>query len=98
MSCRVHTAVRIRPPSSSERTSNKQEMIFINPETKGIEVLASTVTMKVPPNKRYNFDNSFDSGATQGDVYGAVGLPLVHCVMQGINASLFAYGMVSSLA
>ena len=42
--------------------------------------------------KRYMFDIAFDSYITQLDVYLATTKPLIDSVLEGYNATVFAYG------
>lgn len=42
--------------------------------------------------KQYNFDISFGEESSQEHVYEVTTRPLVHDVMNGINATVFAYG------
>ena len=42
--------------------------------------------------KRYMFDIAFDSYNTQLDVYLATTKPLISSVLDGFNATVFAYG------
>ncbi|EEB07251.1 kinesin-like protein Klp6 [Schizosaccharomyces japonicus yFS275] len=41
---------------------------------------------------RYAFDRLFDDTATQEDVYRGTAQPLLQSIMEGINATVFAYG------
>ena len=42
--------------------------------------------------KRYMFDIAFDSYNSQLDVYLATTKPLISAVLDGVNATVFAYG------
>ena len=46
--------------------------------------------------KIFTFDHVFDLSATQDDVFGVVGVPIVDHVIEGINATIFAYGATSA--
>lgn len=72
------------------------QMIYMNAEANCVEVaVSSSASSKLAP-KKYNFDNMFDADADQREVYNKIGRPLVQCVMQGINCSLFAYGQTGT--
>jgi kinesin family protein 18/19 len=47
--------------------------------------------------KRYMFDIAFDSYNTQLDVYLATTKPLINSVLDGFNATVFAYGPTGAL-
>ena len=40
----------------------------------------------------YGFDKCFDAGATQAEVYEQAVRPSVQAVLDGYNATVFAYG------
>ena len=46
--------------------------------------------------KTFNFDAVLDSTATQTDVFSECGQPLAEAVLEGYNATLFAYGQTAS--
>ena len=95
MISRVHTAVRLRPPSAAEKENDKVEIVFINTLENCIDVLPTSGPTKLS-SKKYKFDDMFDINASQKDVYAKIGRPLVQCAMQGINCSLFAYGQTGT--
>lgn len=41
---------------------------------------------------KYAFDRVFDENSTQQEVYENTTRPLIECVMNGFNATVFAYG------
>ena len=43
--------------------------------------------------KRYAFDRVFDESARQGDVFEATTKPLLDGLLDGFNATVFAYGV-----
>jgi kinesin family member 18/19 len=47
--------------------------------------------------KRFMFDRVFSSAAHQGDVYDATARPLLQPLLDGYNATIFAYGVRVSL-
>lgn len=47
-------------------------------------------------NSKYNFDQVFDEMSTQDDVYEQAVKPIVTCVMEGFNGTVFAYGQTAS--
>lgn len=55
---------------------------------------------KRPRNRRFIFDRVFDSTARQVDVYESTARPLLDGLLEGFNATVFAYGVchISCLA
>ncbi|KAF2737654.1 kinesin-domain-containing protein [Polyplosphaeria fusca] len=69
-------------------------LIFDPPEDNPVQRFARSV---VPQGKRvkdqtFGFDRVFDEGTTQGDVYEATTKTLLDSVLEGYNATVFAYG------
>ncbi|PSN65146.1 kinesin family protein-like protein [Corynespora cassiicola Philippines] len=69
-------------------------LIFDPPEDNPVQRFSRSV---VPQGKRtkdqtFAFDKVFDENTTQGDVYEATTKPLLDSVLEGYNATVFAYG------
>ncbi len=43
---------------------------------------------------RFTFDSVYDSTSTQREIYDRTAAPIVDCVMEGYNGTIFAYGQV----
>lgn len=67
-------------PEERDKTRAFVERGFVPPGTKRYK------------DKRFMFDRVFDSGARQGDVYEATAKPLLSGLLDGYNATVFAYG------
>ncbi|KAG1820446.1 P-loop containing nucleoside triphosphate hydrolase protein [Suillus subaureus] len=67
-------------PEERDKTRAFVERGFVPPGTKRYK------------DKRFMFDRVFDSGARQGDVYEATAKPLLNGLLDGYNATVFAYG------
>jgi kinesin family member 18/19 len=68
--------------------------VFDPPEDNPVQRFSRSV---VPQGKRvkdqtFGFDRVFDENTTQGDVYEATTKPLLDSVLDGYNATVFAYG------
>lgn len=68
--------------------------VFDPPEDNPVQRFSRSV---VPQGKRvkdqtFAFDRVFDETTTQGDVYEATTKPLLDSVLDGYNATVFAYG------
>ncbi|KAG0705414.1 P-loop containing nucleoside triphosphate hydrolase protein [Suillus ampliporus] len=67
-------------PEERDKTRAFVERGFMPPGTKRYK------------DKRFMFDRVFDSGARQVDVYEATAKPLLYGLLDGYNATVFAYG------
>eukprot|EP00871_Galdieria_phlegrea_P005456 jgi/Galph1/5911/GphlegSOOS_G4555.1 len=82
----VTVAVRIRPFSPLELSTNRQSCVRTE----------STDTVVIGKDKRFTFDHVFDSDTTQDQLYREIVSPLLSSVFQGFHSCLFAYGQTGS--
>lgn len=73
-------------PDEKDRTKAFMERGFMPPGTKRYK------------DKRFMFDRVFDHDSTQTDVYEATAKPLLDGLLDGYNATVFAYGVCSVTA
>jgi len=68
--------------------------IFDPPEDNPVQRLGRQTgpTGKRVKDQTFAFDRVFDETTTQGDVYEATTKPLLDSVLDGYNATVFAYG------
>ena len=95
----ILVAVRARPLSEKEiaqgndiprlRVVDDKMVVVLDDLAKKAEILRSQRESK---EKRYVFDHAFGPDATTEQVYGATTKFLISGVMQGYNATVFAYG------
>ncbi|KAK3790069.1 hypothetical protein RRG08_038766 [Elysia crispata] len=91
----VRVVVRTRPLNDKEVSTNCSEVVKID-EVRG------TVTVKNPqggssePPKTFTFDIVFGPNCKQLDVYNKVARPVVDCVLEGYNGTIFAYGQTGT--
>ncbi|GFS26918.1 kinesin-like protein [Elysia marginata] len=91
----VRVVVRTRPLNEKEISTNCTEVVKID-EVRG------TVTVKNPqggssePPKTFTFDIVFGPNCKQLDVYNKVARPVVDCVLEGYNGTIFAYGQTGT--
>lgn len=91
----VRVVVRTRPLNEKEISTNCNEVVKID-EVRG------TVTVKNPqggssePPKTFTFDIVFGPNCKQLDVYNKVARPVVDCVLEGYNGTIFAYGQTGT--
>ncbi|XP_042310283.1 kinesin-like protein KIF27 isoform X2 [Sceloporus undulatus] len=83
----VKVAVRIRPLLSKEILHNHQACVKLIPNTQQIIIGKDRV---------FTFDFVFDKYSTQDEVYTTCIKPLVASLIEGYNATVFAYGQTSS--
>jgi hypothetical protein len=81
---------------------NKKELQAGYKQAVYIDVKAGTVTLedhgsggKEEP-KRFTFDACYDSSCTQKDIYDRTAAPIIDCVMEGYNGTIFAYGQTGA--
>lgn len=70
-------------------------LIFDPPETDPLSKMQMLAFPKYKPRSReyrFVFDRLFDVEASQADVYSSTTRPLLDCILDGFNATVFAYG------
>jgi hypothetical protein len=86
----MRVSVRIRPLSNQSQstiTCLDSQVIVFNPQDR-----KPVYSLRKPREFKYAFDRVFDETATQQQVYEFTALPLLDKVLQGYNATVFAYG------
>ncbi|KAG9408014.1 hypothetical protein AC1031_021252 [Aphanomyces cochlioides] len=86
---RIKVYIRVRPLSSFEASLGHTEIVS-----------ASTTSLRIPSSSSQtqiecSFDSIFPSASTQSEIYAAV-QPLVADVLEGFNATIFAYGQTGT--
>ncbi|KAI9911913.1 hypothetical protein PsorP6_009619 [Peronosclerospora sorghi] len=86
----VRVCCRVRPQNAKELTMAGAERC----------VFTEDATIEVKTNEgnplKFTFDNVFHEQDTQKTVFESVALPVVQDIMDGYNATIFAYGQTSS--
>lgn len=90
----IQVIVRCRPMSSKEVSNGYTEVVKITKED-------NSVAVAVPKNddseyKQFTFDSVFDWNSTQEDLYSKMVHPLIESVLNGFNATIFAYGQTGT--
>ncbi|XP_035695150.1 kinesin-like protein KIF19 isoform X2 [Branchiostoma floridae] len=90
-------ALRVRPVSDAEleqgatliahRVDNNM-VVLMDPQEDPDDILRANRSRE----KQYVFDYSFDGRSTQEEVYAYTTRPLIESVIEGFNATVFAYG------
>lgn len=93
----VRVVVRCRPMNEKEISSNCGMAVNVE-ESRGI------ITVKNPghgarsgePPKQFTYDRVFGPDTKQVDVYNDAARPIVNCVLEGYNGTIFAYGQTGT--
>lgn len=91
----IQVVVRCRPMSSKEVSNGYTEVVKMMKED-------NAVAVAVPKNdssseyKQFTFDSVFDWNSTQEDLYARMVHPLIESVLNGFNATIFAYGQTGT--
>lgn len=90
----IQVIVRCRPMSSKEVSNGYTEVVKINKDE-------NSVAVAVPKNdgseyKQFTFDAVFDCNSTQEELYKKMVHPLIESVLNGFNATIFAYGQTGT--
>ena len=86
---RVQVCVRLRPLNAREREHSSLAVWIVDDEGRICLAKAGSVP-------KYAFDTVHREEASNRDVYQSMGAPVVRAAVQGINGTIFAYGVTSS--
>lgn len=95
----VQVVVRCRPMNTKEKESGCTQVVQVFPHSGEIEVMCPNETVTKGPvdqRKIFTFDAVYDHKAKQQDLYDEAVRPLVVSVLQGFNATIFAYGQTGT--
>jgi kinesin family protein 15 len=85
----IKVFVRVRPMSSSEKSTGRTENVVSVPTT-------DTVVLQGSEPKPFTFDYVADSSTTQNEVFDMIGRPFTDSCLKGYNGCIFAYGQTGS--
>lgn len=90
----IQVIVRCRPMSSKEVSNGYTGVVKICKED-------NSVAVSVPKNddseyKQFTFDSVFDWNSTQEELYKKMVHPLIESILNGFNATIFAYGQTGT--
>jgi kinesin family member 5 len=83
----VRVICRVRPANKSEIAKGKGDCVKLSPKS---------VMMTSGSEENFTFDAVFGPKSTQAELFTDAALPLVHDILEGYNATIFAYGQTSS--
>ena len=104
----VRTFARIRPALSRELHDDtrrlhrclaqqpEQPVVHVATKPGAPVIVEEDGSCASPDVKTFELDGVFDEAATTESVYDQAGAPQVECVLRGVNATIFAYGMTGS--
>uniref|UniRef100_A0A182PBG3 Kinesin-like protein n=1 Tax=Anopheles epiroticus TaxID=199890 RepID=A0A182PBG3_9DIPT len=84
----VKVVVRCRPMNKREQQSNCKSVIQIDNSLVNLD----NPTDSNAPQKSFQFDNAYGYAATTENIYSDICYSLVESVLEGYNATIFAYG------
>jgi len=91
----VRVVVRTRPMDKNELSAGALSAISVDKINRAITVMKPNATTNEPP-KTYYFDNVFDGGSNQMDLYVDTARPIVDKVLEGYNGTILAYGQTGT--
>eukprot|EP01050_Picozoa_sp_SAG11_P008092 SAG11_NODE_696_length_7693_cov_9.962339_10_plen_146_part_00 len=89
----VKVILRCRPLNSTEKRDGREKIVNMDSSTGSVNLVNPTGN-EGP--KDYTFDAVFDETCTQDGVYQATCAPIVECVLEGYNGTVFAYGQTGT--
>ena len=94
----IFVSVRIRPLSAKESEFSKTECLTIqNQNTLSIENLdVKQIKAKTVKEQQYTYDLVFNKNSSQAEVYENTTKILLNSILNGFNATVFAYGATGS--
>lgn len=90
----VKVIVRCRPLSSQELANGHSKIVHMRPQRGQIEL--KNPKEQDEPTKDFTFDAIYDENSTQSDLYEETFRDLVDSVLNGYNATIFAYGQTGT--
>ncbi|KIH68505.1 hypothetical protein ANCDUO_01160 [Ancylostoma duodenale] len=101
-SSKLTVVVRVRPLSNAEKEKrhfqcvfqlDKQRLLLVDPEKYENNILRQNRQHE----RQFSFDAAFGPNSSQMDIHKATTSPLVDSVVEGYNATVFAYGATGKL-
>ncbi|XP_041360213.1 kinesin-like protein KIF3A isoform X2 [Gigantopelta aegis] len=91
----VRVVVRCRPMNEKEVNTNCKQVVNVD-EMRGSITVKNLASNHGEPPKTFTFDIVFGPNCKQLDVYNEVARPVVDCVLEGFNGTIFAYGQTGT--
>lgn len=87
----VKVSLRFRPLNSNESKIDNEMNLIVNEKENSV-----SISLKNNPLQQFVFDNIFDRYTSQEVIFNTIAKNNINWVIQGYNASIFAYGPTSS--
>lgn len=91
----VSVVVRCRPISQKEKSAGYSQVVEMWPD-QGTVVIKNPKEDHKDPVKTFTFDAVYDWNSKQHELYDEMVRPLVESVLNGFNATIFAYGQTGT--
>lgn len=91
----VRVVVRCRPMNEKEVASSCSLAVNVD-ESRGIITVKNPSARTGEPPKQFTYDRLFGVDAKQVDIYNDAARPIVNCVLEGYNGTIFAYGQTGT--
>lgn len=92
----VKVVVRCRPLNDKEKQNGNERIVDMSTSLGKVEVRKPTNGGGGEAPKAFTFDSVYDWNCTQRDVYNGTAHPIVECVLNGYNGTIFAYGQTGT--
>ena len=92
-SCSIEVAVRVRPMNAREEEQGVLPIINASEERKEVTIVRGSGNRQT--RQTYTFDHVFTGYTTQSEVFDPM-QPMIDSVMQGYEATVFAYGQTGT--
>jgi hypothetical protein len=91
----VKVAVRCRPLSDNEQRDGRMVIIQVN-NAKGEITIKNPKAEAGETHKTFTYDFAYGSDSEQEKIYSDTAYPIVSCVLEGYNGTIFAYGQTGT--
>ncbi|KAJ8297503.1 hypothetical protein KUTeg_024034 [Tegillarca granosa] len=91
----VMVCVRCRPINETEKSQGCVTCVTVD-EIRGTITVRNPNASHGEPPKTFTFDTVFGPNCKQVDVYNQTARPIVECVLDGYNGTIFAYGQTGT--
>lgn len=91
----VRVVVRCRPMNEKEVASSCSLAVNVD-ESRGIITVKNRNARTGEPPKQFTYDRVFGIDSKQVDIYNDAARPIVNCVLEGYNGTIFAYGQTGT--
>lgn len=91
----VKVVVRCRPLNSKETNDGRARIVEMDTKTGAVTLKNPKSDANEPP-KVFTFDAVYDWNCTQKGIFEETAMPIIDCVVEGYNGTIFAYGQTGT--